>query len=582
MRLISKAYDSLYHFRPVQAGERFLEALHMAKELNDPHLIAMAFLGKGQAIWYVGRFADAADTVLLALHYFEKDKVYDKVNCLRILSNIYDDLGNYEKAFHYIEEALAYFDQLNDRESHILLMTQMGKLYKNIGDFDAALEYYHKAAGENPSKGEYPYRELNHCLGELYMAQNKYDSGMLFFKRAMIGNPNSRIIRQRLGEYYLMRGNTDSASYYFLPLYDEARRLGDINGELACLIGLGNIAFDQKNNASALRFADQALTLSEKRGVLDLKIKTLQLLIRLHHDNDPAKALYYRESYDRLRDSSVSDLFRAQLYTFKQKAQQAAAIRTVESEKKIAWRTMMIIILIALFVLAIFLLRNNNEKLRLRQQAADSQMQALRAQMNPHFIFNCLSAINHFVLNNDTAKASEYLTRFSRLMRMVLANADKNTLSLQEELDTLRLYLEMEKLRFNNIFSYQVTVDPAIHASEVQVPSFILQPFCENAIWHGLLHKEGSGLLEVEVQLQGNGLLCTIRDNGIGIEKARSLKPGTRKNDSMGQKLAAQRLAVFNGDKNIDKSFSIQELKDNNGGSMGTMVTLYIKQHPAI
>src|SRR5262249_51354121 len=151
------------------------------------------------------------------------------------------------------------------------------------------------------------------------------------------------------------------------------------------------------------------------------------------------------------------------------------------------------------------------EKLHLKQKASELEMRALRAQMNPHFIFNCLSAINHFILNNETDSASEYLTRFSRLLRLVLVNAGKPIISLEEELAMLRLYLDMEQLRFKNAFDYYIYSDPAVQPSMVNVPSFILQPFCENAIWHGLLHKEGKGQLNVHFKMEGDVLICTVR-----------------------------------------------------------------------
>ena len=151
-------------------------------------------------------------------------------------------------------------------------------------------------------------------------------------------------------------------------------------------------------------------------------------------------------------------------------------------------------------------------------------MQALRAQMNPHFIFNCLSSINRFILKNESKTASDYLTRFSRLIRMVLINSQKSMIPLEDELQMLRLYLDMERLRFKNSFDYSIIFTNAIETGAIFIPPLLLQPFCENAIWHGLMHKEGQGILNIEFSMKDNILNCIIADNGIGQEKGMTKK----------------------------------------------------------
>jgi LytS/YehU family sensor histidine kinase len=138
-------------------------------------------------------------------------------------------------------------------------------------------------------------------------------------------------------------------------------------------------------------------------------------------------------------------------------------------------------------------------------------MQALRAQMNPHFIFNCLSSINRFILKNESKIASNYLTRFSRLMRMVLTNSQKPVRALDDELEMLGIYLEMERLRFKNSFDYSINFLNAIDSDNIFIPPLLLQPFCENAIWHGLMQKDGPGRLDIQLRMKENILHCVIR-----------------------------------------------------------------------
>jgi tetratricopeptide (TPR) repeat protein len=577
--LINDGYHFLYRFMPAEALERYEAAIAMAKAIPDEPLYAAAMFGAGQAIWYRGDFFHAADTVRLALEQFRKLRdPYYTASSLRILSNIYDDQGDYEMAFKTVQEAVELYKTYNDEQNKVLSFVQMGSLYKNIGDYSAATGYYKKALAEKPDKGAYPYRELYHRLGELYAASGLMDSARYFYRKAFIGNPNSKIIRLRIGQSYLLENNTDSAFAYFDPLVKEAKITTDINILLSTALGLAKVYIARHDLPAALGMAQNALDMSAQRGARQNKRDAYQLLSAIYEaQGDAVKALQYEKLFEKIKDSVISNQFKGQLYSFKQKAEESEQMAALKDEKRVAQRTLLIICLAAGLIFVILTLRHKNEKLHLKQRASELEMQALRAQMNPHFIFNCLSAINHFILNNETDRASEYLTRFSRLLRMVLVNAGKPTIALEEELAMLRLYLNMEQLRFKDAFDYYIYSDATVQPSMVSVPSFILQPFCENAIWHGLLHKEGKGQLHIHLKMEGDVLICSIRDNGIGIEKAAAIKARSlEKGHSFGHKLSAERLALFNSKTNKDNSFTIENVKDDNGHISGTLVTLKI------
>jgi LytS/YehU family sensor histidine kinase len=165
-------------------------------------------------------------------------------------------------------------------------------------------------------------------------------------------------------------------------------------------------------------------------------------------------------------------------------------------------------------------LQSKKNSIEFQQQATELEMQALRAQMNPHFIFNCLSSINRFILINKTEEASDYLTKFSRLIRMALINSEKPLITLESELEALRLYLDLERLRFKNAFNYSITFINTIDINAVYIPPMLIQPFAENAIWHGLMHKKGIGCLEIQLRATGKKLTCAVIDNGIGRNMA--------------------------------------------------------------
>jgi hypothetical protein len=162
-------------------------------------------------------------------------------------------------------------------------------------------------------------------------------------------------------------------------------------------------------------------------------------------------------------------------------------------------------------------------KTKFAQDIAELEMKALRAQMNPHFIFNSLNSIQNYILKNDSEKASQYLTKFSRLIRLILDHSNQNFITLSSEIQLLTLYIEMEDMRFEKHFESEISVDDNIDAEHILIPSMLIQPSVENAIWHGLLHKNERGFLKIYFKkLDENLLEVTIEDNGVGRKKLKN------------------------------------------------------------
>ncbi len=213
-----------------------------------------------------------------------------------------------------------------------------------------------------------------------------------------------------------------------------------------------------------------------------------------------------------------------------------------------------------------------------RQKIADAEMQALRAQMNPHFIFNCLNSINRYIVKSDQATASRYLTRFAKLIRLILDNSNSSTVSLSNELEALKLYVEMESIRFDKQFTWEISVDEGVQPDSIHLPPLIIQPYVENAIWHGLLHKETAGHLRVHVCCGTDRLLeVIIEDNGVGREAARTLRSKTASgNKSLGMKLTEERLGLLNRKMELHATVEVEDLYLPDGSSRGTRVSLRI------
>ncbi|RDB03421.1 sensor histidine kinase [Runella aurantiaca] len=214
----------------------------------------------------------------------------------------------------------------------------------------------------------------------------------------------------------------------------------------------------------------------------------------------------------------------------------------------------------------------------LSNRIAHTEMAALRAQMNPHFIFNCLNSIQLYTTQNSTEKATEYLTKFSRLIRLVLENSRSEKVTLENELETLRLYLEMEVMRFRGKVNYHITITQSIDQSYIQIPPLLLQPFVENAIWHGLMHKDEGGTVRIEITQPNTDVLqVEITDDGIGRQKAGKFKSkSVTQNKSYGMKVTAERIELINQLYNTTTQVQIVDLKNNTDEAIGTKVTVKI------
>jgi sensor histidine kinase YesM len=225
-------------------------------------------------------------------------------------------------------------------------------------------------------------------------------------------------------------------------------------------------------------------------------------------------------------------------------------------------------------------LESEKTKAELQQQKTELEMQSLRAQMNPHFIFNSLNAINLFILENNIKQASAYLSRFSRLVRLILQNSKLPLIPLESELEALELYLELEALRYDNHFDYTISVDDELDVFSLKVPPLIIQPYAENAIWHGLMHKPEKGHLAIALFEQDNRLFCKVTDDGVGRKKAteiRSKAAFTHK--SMGMEITATRIAMLQQKEQLDSYITITDLILADGSAGGTEVTIKLPVH---
>ena len=245
------------------------------------------------------------------------------------------------------------------------------------------------------------------------------------------------------------------------------------------------------------------------------------------------------------------------------------------------WFGVILLSMITAVIFSIFKLRMRSFKTKaaIRQQMAELEAKAIRAQMNPHFIFNSLNAIQELIITENYTAAYQYLSKFSKLLRLVLNNSEKNLIPLRNEIEMNQLYLELESLRFKQSFHYTIRVDEKIDADTVLFPSLLLQPFIENAIWHGLMHKEGDKKLAVSFIEENNRLRCFVEDNGVGRIKAAEIKArklGAHHFDSKGTQLALQRIEALQQTGFTGAEIKTEDIFDGEGNNSGTKVEINI------
>ena len=237
-------------------------------------------------------------------------------------------------------------------------------------------------------------------------------------------------------------------------------------------------------------------------------------------------------------------------------------------------------LLLVLILIGIFYYQSSQwaKRNRLTRLSLQSELKALRAQMNPHFLFNALNSIQFLISKKEPEKATLAVADFAVLMRKVLGNSNQTNLTLREEKETLKLYLDMEKLRFGNGLEYEIDIHPGIDLDQQMIPSMLLQPFVENAIWHGLMKKEiPGGKVSIRIDKQNEVLNCQIADDGIGREEAARIKeslPGNHK--SSGLEMIRNRIRILNTDRKRPITLRIEDGKDENGKPQGTVINLEI------
>jgi len=559
-----------------------------------------------------------ANTTLASIYYYKSDYLKAlnyymdglKVDSLHgysiasasILSNIariYNVQGIFSKALEYDLKALKIAKLSKDKKGEARYIGNMGDIYLSQGDYKNALDDYSQSLklSKELNDKEEEARSLMR-IGSVATQQNDYRKAIEYFLKTLTiasGLHNEQLVTNSLGNLgiaYGSEGNYKEAIKYCSEAAERAEKVGDKIDFAINSSNLGNALLEQKKYEDAIKYLTKSTAIADS-------IKDYEVIRDGNENLSEAymnlgqwqKAYQYHLKYSAAKDTLISrdkskEIGRLEAkfdYDKQLSAQQAEEDKAKELAEAKSKRQQIINLLaisIALIIglIAVIIYRSlryaKKEKILVEKEKILMELKALRAQMNPHFIFNAINSIQSFILENDKYGAQKHLSRFSKLMRMVLENSSYENIPISDEIKMLELYLEFERIRFSSRFWFKIMVDDSIDKDNIFISPLLIQPYVENAIWHGLMHLTGrQGEVSIHFELQNNQLKCSIDDNGIGREQSMKLKKDSV-HKSMGLSIAAERLEIINALFKSKMSVNFTDKINTDGTAAGTRVEL--------
>lgn len=555
----------------------------------------------------------AEETALIAVGIYEKTGLLERqVRSLSILARVKQDQRNFGEASALYTKALTFYNQITsavEAEKYLdlkgFILERMAVILTRQKAFDKAEAYALEAYKIFEKLNDTGQLEITcTALGNIYLWLEKYPKASLYHQKAFeLSKSLSRNTGRNLNNLGIIAsksGRFDEGIKYYLQAIEQYEKLGNKELIAQAQINIGESYHDKGNYPKAIEFTKQGT-----EGLLAIKkvnglVQGYEMLVSAFIKSGDAKnALDYQKRFIDLKDTlslqsreKVMMEWQTKFETEKKdkEIQILNQENTVQSKNNELLRGAIVALLFFGFLGWQFYRyrqkikqeREHIAKVRAEEAAErhwqETELRALRSQMNPHFIFNCLNSIKSLTLKNETDKASLYITKFSRLMRQVLENSRSEWISLHQEIETLSLYMDMEKLRFQSKFDYQLDISPDLSPHSIQVPPMVIQPYVENAIWHGLMHKEGNGKVVVSLSEKDNKqLIIKVIDNGIGRKRSSELKSkSATEKKSFGLQITSERMDMLNQYYHINASTMIKDLYDDLGNPLGTEVQLII------
>jgi anti-sigma regulatory factor (Ser/Thr protein kinase) len=544
--LLIKLSTAIFTSTPDEAMQYADEAIALSEKIHWKKGIAVGYKCKGNVELVRFNYTTALDHYQKALANDPKESKMFEAVVLGNIGVVYDGLNEYEKAVVNYRKLLVVATEMNNKESQTMALSNIGDVYTKLKVYDSALYYFDASLVRA--------KEINnnrlicnvYCtLGGLYRDMGKY-------KEALDYSAQSVKLAEESGNLYVKAPalNNLAMANFYLGHYYEAEKYNKLSLEISK--ELNSVQWQSES-------WNELFTNYEKQG------KTEQ-------------ALEAYKNFITLRDSVNGDEKRQELIRkeAQYQSEKKEALLKVENEARIEEERLTrngivaiaaILLIVGLISFAFYKKRRDavtkQKEAELKAAISDTEMKALRAQMNPHFIFNSLNSISDYIAKNNTKAADEYLVKFAKLMRLILENSEQKMVSLAEDLDALELYMQLEALRLKNKFTYSIQVDDALDKDATLVPPLILQPFVENSIWHGIAGKDGEGHIAITIKKEGGMINCIVEDNGVGRQgknDVSNLKDNSGKR-SLGMKITKERIDIINKTKKTNAVVTVTDLE---------------------
>jgi len=500
-----------------------------------------------------------------------------KIDSHKVLGLNYQKLNEIDKAIKHLEAALNIANKNNIEAKISNLNSVLGELYLAKGNNVKAQQFFDSSIENTKSESLNKRAAVTNLVANQYKKQQKFDKEIELKKQTLQeleaadvneieeSNDEEKISVQQLnldiGNAYAEKKSYDKAINYLEKSKEKSEKVFDIETQKDAVQKLSEIYKNVGDFNKALN------SYQEYVGLVDLlyKKKEKEIADAVALNKNLIEKQNRINSLEKDRELLES---KYQLYESEQQI-------TVENYKRQQLIIYSLIVGLLLLLSAVYFMYKSNKQRRLTNNLL--ALKSLRSQMNPHFIFNALNSVNSFIAQNDERTANRYLTEFSTLMRNVLDNSEADFIPLSNEIEMLELYMKLEHSRFKDKFDYKIEVDEKLKISEYQIPPMLLQPYVENAVWHGLRYKKKKGSLSVRIQQKNeDSIEITITDDGIGRIKSKELKTeNQQKQLSKGMDNIKKRVHILNEMYNDKVDVFISDLYSDN---TGTKVVLILKK----
>ena len=550
-------------------------------------------------------------------------------------------ISDFDRAIKQHKKALDAATQANNAEMQIVSLNMLGMAHRKTESIKTSLDYYREALNlaqtiSQPTDAiQAGINEALNGIGNIYSLLEQYDLAIKYFEESLqydikLGNLLGQAMNyQHIADCLEAQEMLEPAMSYYEKSLEINKVLGSRKIEIVSKYGMAHVLAHQDKAGEALALLESILSDAEALGDPEIRssiyaqfgwiltklgsygdakgylfkglaiAENIPLYSNIYQANtwlhdifklegEYERALYYYENAQSVRRQISNDRNRQYVYEIISNAESEKRLNQIEelardneliNMKLRRNRTALLVgaLLLLLFTLILYILYRQYQ-LNSEKKVLTLEQNMLRSQMNPHFLFNSLNSIKLYIINNEQKNAVHYLNKFSKLVRKILEASSLKEIPLQEELETVELYMNIENIRFNNEIDFSIEVDPEINTSLVKIPSLILQPFLENALWHGLSSKEGEKIIRIEVRQAERGFIhITISDNGIGRTAAEKIKESrVLKRKSVGIAITKERLANFSKDYQNTYDVSMEDLVLPDGSPAGTLVKIRI------